>query len=83
MVETRGTAWAVGWSSEGKSSLVLRWTGTAWQRVASPNPEPADNSLNAVSASSTGDAWAVGDGMNASNGVWKTVIEHWNGASWH
>ena len=31
-----GGAWTAG--STGKSTLVLRWTGAAWVRVASPNP---------------------------------------------
>jgi hypothetical protein len=78
-----GTAWAAGWSGGGKRSLILRWTGTAWQQVASPSSGSTANPLDGVSASSTGDAWAVGAALTGSKGVWKTVIMHWNGSAWH
>ena len=77
-----GTAWAVGDSGFGANTLVLRWTGTAWQKVASPSPL-YDVYLNAVSASSTSDAWAVGAGSATATSAWKTIIEHWNGDAWH
>jgi hypothetical protein len=41
-------------------TLVIRWNGKAWVRVASPNLTPHWNQLNAVAASSPANVWAVG-----------------------
>jgi hypothetical protein len=41
-------------------TLVLRWSGSAWRRVPSPDPGPSGSTLYAVAASSAGNAWAVG-----------------------
>src|SRR5205823_1453273 len=46
-------------SSSGIKTLVLHWDGTAWSKVKSPNPS-TDNSLTAVSARASSDAWAIG-----------------------
>src|SRR3979409_1086140 len=47
-----------------------------------PSPNPRGNSLNAVAALSTADAWAVGyQNDNNLNGS-RTLIQHWNGTSW-
>jgi hypothetical protein len=54
--------WAVG-------DGILHWNGSAWSRNQSANFPP----LNAVTAISTIDAWAVGDA-----GIW-----HWDGSTWH
>ena len=40
-------------------TLILRWNGTRWVRVASPDPG-SSNDLNGVAASSSGNAWTVG-----------------------
>ena len=59
-----GNALAVGGFTSGGSgqqTLVLRWNGSAWQRVASPNPGPSGNALFGVAASSARNAWAVGN----------------------
>jgi erythromycin esterase-like protein len=45
--------------------------------TASPGFEPV---LNAVSARTRRDAWAVGDYFSGSSSV--TLIEHWNGSVW-
>ncbi len=75
-----GTAWAGGTSSDGKRTLILRWTGTAWSKAASPNPF-ATSSVNAVAATSPRDAWAVGAGTGS--GLSRTFVLHWNGGTWH
>jgi hypothetical protein len=70
-------AWAVGKhkSSRGHvSTLVLHWDGTTWRVVPSPNV--GDSSLNAVTATSSNDALAVGVGTD------KALIEHWDGTDW-
>ena len=77
-----GSAWAVGCtgctgtgSGAGARTLILRWNGTAWTRVPSPDPGPGAE-LYGVTALSGSDAWAVGiaDG--------KTLILRWNGQTW-
>jgi hypothetical protein len=55
------SAWAVG-ASTGETgdatAIVLRWNGSTWARVASP--QPTDGSLVSVAAASPADIWAVG-----------------------
>ncbi|MFL5797106.1 MAG: hypothetical protein ACJ77A_04125 [Actinomycetota bacterium] len=74
--------WAVGRFDNGSANrtLIEHWNGHTWLRVASPNigGSTAHNGLNAVTATSASDAWAVGGGGNAD----KTLIEHWNGKTW-
>lgn len=74
-------------------TLVERWNGNRWTKVASPNkPGAPSDSLEGVSARSGGDAWAVGSAASgcmcptpaqpgsAEPGL---LIEHWNGNRWH
>jgi hypothetical protein len=75
-----GTAWAVGQSADGAHTLALHWTGTAWKQAATPNPQPTSDFLDAVSATSPDNAWAVGVGGPATSP--KTFILHWNGKAW-
>jgi len=78
-----GTAWAVGCTGCGAltstrasgRSLILRWNGTSWTRVPSPDPAPGTY-LSHVIALSGRDAWAVGWADN------KTLILRWNGQTW-
>jgi hypothetical protein len=71
--------WAVGQAtSDGPGgtttgALILHWNGLVWTQFASPD---ADGLLRSVSAASSGDVWAVGDGTSSA------LIEHWNGATW-
>jgi hypothetical protein len=77
-------AWAVGAYQSGTAwrTLTLHWNGTAWRHVASPNPGlPAHfRILEAVTALSASNAWAVG--RYHSGGTDKSMIEHWNGTAW-
>ena len=85
-------AWAVGNARNPTTgaavTVTLRWDGSGWTRVASPNPagrttSSDSNFLDGVSALSATDAWAVGD--YTSNGVASartSLIVHWNGTSW-
>ncbi|MFA5862609.1 MAG: hypothetical protein WDA16_13035, partial [Candidatus Thermoplasmatota archaeon] len=74
--------WAVGYYDTGNTryqTLIQRWDGASWARVASPNTATTqDNRLQGVTCASTSDCWAVG----YSGGTSKTLIEHWNGAAW-
>jgi hypothetical protein len=57
------SAWAVGFYTNGTvQTLIEHWNGTAWRKVTSPDPGgPANsNQLNAVTATSSRNAWAVG-----------------------
>jgi hypothetical protein len=67
-----GNAVAVGGffgSGNPGSTLVLRWDGTRWQRVPSPDLGPSGNVLYAVAASSPHSAWAVGTFRNGLTGM--------------
>ena len=58
-------AWAVGSFFDGTAgqTLIEHWDGTSWSRVASPNPGGSShsNALVGVAATSTTNAWAVGN----------------------
>ena len=86
-----GRAWAVGqYCVSGCNSmaavqrtLVLRWNGTVWSKVASPNPSAAGNFLDAVRAPSSTSAWAVGEYCSGPcGGSMHTLILRWNGTRW-
>jgi hypothetical protein len=56
-------AWAVGCTkcdTSAYKTLIVRWNGTAWKQVPSPNPAAPSNLLADVAATSAGNAWAVG-----------------------
>lgn len=77
-------AWIVGTSQSGRSpvhTLIARWNGRSWHRVPSLDAAGRRTSsfLNAVAATSPGNAWAVGE-SNIAGG--STLIERWNGTAW-
>lgn len=78
-------AWAVGgyWNGSGPTTLVARWNGRRWARVASPNPSPAPSpeALNAVLTTSPTNVWAAGYWSSPAVGE-VTWILHWNGLKW-
>ena len=75
--------WAVGFittpidQTPTDETLIEHWNGSQWSVVKSPDPGSNDH-LNAVTAISAGDAWAVGN----ANTFAQTLIEHWNGSRW-
>jgi hypothetical protein len=84
--------WAVGYINgntveEGLQSdtLIEHWNGSNWSMIPSQNKVPSSgayfafNTLNAVSAVSADDIWAVGYSEDPTP---YTVAEHWNGTSW-
>lgn len=90
-------AWAVGayctaacnTGSAVVRGLILQWNGTAWTKVAIPNPPGAVIvNLQGVTIRSPSDAWAVGDYCTStpcySGGpaVPHRLILHWNGSAW-
>ncbi|PPK64994.1 hypothetical protein V5P93_004261 [Actinokineospora auranticolor] len=77
--------WAVGASgpsadADPTHTLIARWDGTAWRAISSPSPGSALNRLDAVSARTTDDVWAVGsrgDGERV-----EALITRWDGTTW-
>jgi hypothetical protein len=91
-VPASNQVWAVGSVRYGVPSdggrgyfqpLIERWDGSAWRFVASPTlPAGAlAGEVKGVVALSTTNAWAVGE-YTASDHTIRTLITHWNGASW-
>ena len=80
--------WAVGTRTAYRrvrdSALVEHFDGTNWLHVASLNPGGRHGTqLNAVTALSAHDVWAVGSfGTRVGGGTSRTFIEHWNGTRW-
>jgi N-acetylneuraminic acid mutarotase len=76
--------WAVGACACGgggtQTTVILRWTGTRWDLVPSPNVGTADNVLTKVVAVAPADVWAVG--YYRAGSAWRTLIEHWDGSQW-
>ncbi|HEX8918603.1 MAG TPA: hypothetical protein VF898_08875 [Chloroflexota bacterium] len=81
---TNDDIWAVGYfltSPFGTQPLVEHWNGITWTVVPSPTSMRGSNALVKVTAISGHDAWAVGYDVNA-EGIYQTLIEHWNGSTW-
>jgi hypothetical protein len=72
--------WAVGFrvgpdNPDSGESLIEHWNGSSWSVVPSPTATVEGTSLDAVTAISSNNVWAVGPGSNA-------LVEHWDGMSW-
>lgn len=86
------TVWAVGQrygrtNPFGDTTLTMRFNGSVWSQVRSPNPltgnDTDQNWLTSVSAVSANNVWAVGRYGNHDGGpLDQTLIEHWNGTRW-
>jgi hypothetical protein len=82
-------AWAVGYAAGEpdtytSTTLVERWTGSAWSVVPSPNPSKdpiyGSNQLYDVRAFATNDAWAAGWQWTPIGSA--PLIERWDGRAW-
>src|ERR1022692_1830765 len=79
-------AWAVGSYSNDAAgvvqTIILRWNGTAWKHVRSPDPGGSStfNVLDGVAATSASNAWAVGEYFHGTTD--QTLVLHWNGTAW-
>jgi hypothetical protein len=62
-------------------TLIEHFNGVAWSLVQSPNANNTGNVLQAISADSPNDVWAVGDQV-APNIEVRTLIEHFDGKAW-
>jgi hypothetical protein len=75
--------WAVGRSKASdavKRTLIEHWTGSSWKIVTSPNFNSEGDGLDAVTAISSSNAWAVGSATL--NGTPQALTEHWDGTRW-
>jgi hypothetical protein len=63
-------------------SAYPRACGTSWTVAPQPAPPAGSSELLGVDASSSTDAWAVGDAFDAMGGVTHTLVERWDGTSW-
>jgi hypothetical protein len=82
---TDSDAWAVGqqFVAAGQPqapAVAYHWNGMAWSLTPTPNLGQY-GALDAVSAGSATDAWAVGFTM-IRRFDYGTLIEHWNGSAW-
>jgi hypothetical protein len=80
-------AWAVGIrcaSTGGTRTLVEHWNGKAWKVQPSPNPGGSGKTsgLTGVTATSSGNAWAVGAYTKNRGALRQTLIERFNGTAW-
>lgn len=76
--------WAVGFynnSNDVGRTLTEHWNGIRWSIARSPNTGFYTNDLEAVSAISSTDVWAVGYD-DTESGQAQRLIEHWNGNNW-
>ena len=78
--------WAVGYSNWPTApfsrTLVEHWDGTTWRIVTSPNPGAEVDSLFAVTAIASDDAWVVGEQTDNQFVPPVTLAEHWDGSEW-
>jgi hypothetical protein len=75
--------WAVGADTSGAGhdrSLILRWNGSRWRQVASLDPGTTSNVLTAVTSTSRGNAWAVGNYRDGHGS--RSLVLRWNGTRW-
>ena len=76
-------AWAVGYynSDTGPQRLLIEhWNGTAWSVATGPNVGSGSSSLQAITALSATDVWAVG--YSVGDSFSQTLILHWDGTAW-
>jgi hypothetical protein len=82
--------WAVGYSKtypDPSLTLALRWNGTSWSRVTTPNKSTTYGSGNVlldVTVTGTNEAYAVGNWQSEATNYHQpwTLAERWNGTSW-
>jgi len=62
---------------------ALHYNGATWSVVPMAQPGTSTPSIQAVTAISATDAWAVGEDIGATSAIGgSTLIEHWNGSGW-
>jgi hypothetical protein len=79
-------AWAVGTTRSAHrypfgKTLILHWNGRSWRQVRAPAPG-SNSEFGAVSATSAGSAWAVGNDYSRTNPFGQPLAVRWNGRRW-
>jgi hypothetical protein len=77
--------WAVGFYFSGQvaRSLFMRWDGSSWNIVDSPNVDlDRNNYLDSVTCTSSSNCWAVGRHTTTAGTEGQTLILHWDGTAW-
>ena len=68
---------------QGMSSFTASPFATCkWHIVTSPNAQADQNTFSGVTATSSGNAWAVGRTVSPIDGSIQPVVAHWNGTAW-
>jgi hypothetical protein len=64
-------------------TLTLRWDGSAWRLLSSPNVGTGYNDLYSVSGTGPNDVWAVGYSQrDPYTSYTRPLVMHWDGARW-
>ena len=74
---------AVGSTDDGTEvieTLAMKWNGSEWQLMSSPNAGTRNDTLNSISCVNSSFCMAVGSTQNGS--VRETLAMVWNGAAW-
>ena len=77
--------WAVGFYTDTNgvgNTLIEHYNGSAWSIVSGPNPGTGGSYLEAVTAISATDIWAVGFYRQTTGSAPQTLTIHYNGTSW-
>jgi len=79
-----GDAYAIGNSAATAVGSLVHWNGSAWSAVTLPLPANANSNttLNAISATGSGNVWIVGTFLDSANGRDETFSEHFDGTTW-
>jgi hypothetical protein len=75
-------AWLVGSTDDPSTTFTEYWNGQDWTSPSVP-AEPGESQLSGVSATSAGNAWAVGFfAARRTSNFFRTLILQWDGQSW-
>ncbi|GAC1583062.1 MAG: hypothetical protein NVS3B24_21550 [Candidatus Dormibacteria bacterium] len=79
------SCWAVGSTAVANvyQPLLEHWDGLSWSVASSPIPPGSRGAtLSAVTCAGIADCWAGGSAYDNTAQVFKSLIEHWDGAAW-
>ena len=62
--------------------MTIKWDGTQWTLVASPNGPSEDNYLYGVDKVASNNVWAVGELVETLATSSTALLLNWNGTSW-
>ncbi len=81
---SRVDVWAAGYQtvqSGVQKTLIEHFDGAAWAIVSSPNPASFAAYLECLAAFAPNNVWAAGHYLS-NTGVYRTLVEHWDGVTW-